>query len=182
MDGAGGLVVIFAKFMLAIGTLTTAVQPQLDRRACLSDAEATDMVMVVAPEALRIMREKCAAVLPADAALLQTTSPINEGFRAAGVEAWPRALPNLVRVMLANGEAVSAQERNMTRATFSAGMAGIMKDMIKPEDCGSANRLFTLMQPLPPSNIAGILMEIMHIGMRDDARKGKPKDFPLCER
>ena len=169
------------KCILAISVLATVMQPQSSKTPCLTDAEATDIFMVIGPEALRAMREKCAAVLPADATLLQPTSSLNEGFRAAGAEAWPRALPSVVRLMQASGEKVSAEESNMSRAAFSVGIAGMLKDMIKPEDCGSANRLLTLLQPLPPSNIAGILLEFIHIDLRNDARKGKPKSIPLCD-
>ena len=162
-------------FVLATGLLSAQVQAA-DSKTCLSDSEFSDVVLLMAPEALKAMSEQCKGNLGKGQVLGNPDSLAIKNFAAASVDAWPRLTPAFARIISKDGKTVTPEEAGMFRTIFLAVMQAQMKGIIKkPEDCKAADRILKLAEPLPPQNLAGIIVEV--------ARMGKQKDNDLlCKR
>lgn len=165
----------YAAWLVATGLLSAQVQAA-DSKACLSDSEFSDVILLMAPEALKAMSEQCKGNLARGQVLGNPDSVAIKSFAAASVDAWPRLTPAFARIISKDAKTVTPEEAGMFRTIFLAVMQAQMKGIIKkPQDCQAADRILKLAEPLPPQNLAGIIVEV--------ARLGKPKDNDLlCKR
>lgn len=163
--------------LCSIATSAQAANPP-----CLSDNEMEDVFLALAPAMLKSMRNVCAATLPSSARLMQLSTPFSIAVETVSKEAFTRALPSVVRVMAATGETVSESEAAMTQQEFSDGMEPIVKDIIEEKDCGPADRLLSLIEPLPIQNIGGLFVELVHLQIADPKNYPKAQIVPLCSR
>lgn len=150
---------------------------------CFSDKEMEDLLIVMAPVALRSLQSQCGAELPISALLRQSPSPLLQSLDIESEKAWPNVMPALFRIM---GRDVSPAEKaafeKMPREVFAAMMASKLDIRVNTKDCRSADAMLSLLQPLPPRNVAGVVIEIMHMKHREEKQKGTAGAMPVCER
>ena len=70
----------------------------------------------------------------------------------------------------------------MPREVFEAGMQPAIGDIIKPSDCEFTDRVVELLQPLPPRNIARLLLEIVRRGQNGKSGTMESPLMPICPR
>ncbi|MBO9580655.1 MAG: hypothetical protein J7498_07160 [Sphingobium sp.] len=164
-----------AAWLVATSLLSAQAQAS-DRPTCLSDAEFSDVILLMAPEALKSMSEQCKGSLTRGQVLGNPDSLAIKNFAAASADAWPRVLPALARFASKKDGKLSETEATLFRSIFLTVTQQQTKGLIKkPEDCQAADRILKLAEPLPPQNLAGIIIEV--------ARMGKQKDSDLlCKR
>lgn len=147
---------------------------------CLSAAEAESVAVSALPDALSSAQRACAPHLPAQSALRNAGERIAQVYRPAADKAWPRAgraFLSAVELPLPEGTSPDVM-RPLLVATISA----LVEQEIKPQDCGTVNEFYSALEPLPPENVAKLLIAFMKLGDRERAPgKGKTSPFTICE-
>jgi hypothetical protein len=145
--------------------LSTASVSAVPDQPCFSGQEMEDILLVLAPMALKTMSDQCVNALPNGAVLGNQDSAIARKLDKESKDAWKRAFPAILRVMLAqSGEKPPLGVAPPTQAEFSARISPMLGKIIKrPESCAPANEILKLAEPLPTRNLAGMLVQIMHM-------------------
>jgi len=148
--------------MLSLLSTSSAAQPS--NPSCFSEREFSDVLLILAPAALKIMSEQCAPTLRSGQVLGNPQSLVAKNIDAASRAAWPRAFSSIIRVMKSQGELPKPEEASMTREAFNAGVAPILGKIItKADSCPVVDKVLKLSEPLPPENLAGMFVQILRI-------------------
>ena len=141
---------------------------------CLTEHEADALVLVVLPDMLQSVGKACATALPPQDSTLRAGLPALVGrYRVEGDAAWPTVKPVIVKL---SGEQMKGIDPDLLRPLVSAFIAPMIAKDIKPGDCPRYDRAATLLAPLPPSNLAGLVVELYRVGTKD---KPNPP-FTIC--
>lgn len=154
--------------------LAIPLQASAQPRSCLTRPEAEAVLLTVAPDALTSVGIVCAAALPSDA-LIRRPGALLDRLRAGSNAAWPRAQDAIRK--LAGEEIGSLLGTDAARPILSALVAPLIATQVKPDDCARIDRIMTALAPLPPRNIATLIVEF--IGVAQDKRRPGGK-FPLA--
>lgn len=144
-------------------------------RACVTAPQAEALVLFVAPELIRQIGQRCAATLPASALVRQTNGAFIARYEAEAERVWPQARDALDNLS-------GAQASQLLGSAFAAPLvASIVAPMVvgnvNAADCPAIERAATLMQPLPPRNVAGLVV----LFAQADAASPRPQmRLPLC--
>lgn len=145
-------------------------------RPCLTEAEAQAVALVALPEIIRQTGVACAGELPATSLLRRARSPLLDRYDAEADRAWPAARAAMVK--LSNPEAEALLGSQFARPLLTTLAAPLIVGRVATKDCGTIDRLVTLLAPLPPRNAAGVIVTTLrHLqarGERDVAA------LPLC--
>ncbi len=157
---------------------------------CLTHSEASGLVIVVAPELIKAAGTACAQVLPSTALIRQTSGPYIEGFQTAADRAWPTAKAGFTKIVAAtdkggaqpdSSKLVSAMlDSDQIRPMLFALISPAIAKTIKPKDCAMIDHMMTELAPLPPANLAEIVVTIIELDSAGKRAKGKPDDLPIC--
>lgn len=158
----------------ALGAQALAAPPG----ACVTPAEASGLMLVMAPEAFKAAGTACAAALPPTALLRQSNSALLQRYQAEAEAAWPAAKGAFGK-LIGKDDAAFAQS-DLMRPLLTALLAPAIAKDIKPADCPRIDHIVTLLAPLPPRNAADLVVEILQLTNAADAHKGKKSDLPLC--
>lgn len=149
---------LIAAFSLLAPTTQPAASPP-----CIHPAEIEHATLFVVPPLLDGLAEQCRASLAPNAYLLTGATELSKRLTADRAVHWERTRGAFVRV--------AGDEK---AAAFSADTASsFLRDMIKmqgakdltPENCATLDRALGLLSPLPPENIAGLIILAMERGM-----------------
>jgi hypothetical protein len=157
---------------LALIALLVAAPPPAER-PCLTHAQLEDLAMFALPPLIEAVAAKCAAHLPAQAYLL------NGGRRLAtslGAESAARGDSAMATLRAMSGEMPSGISAETMRSMVRDMATSEIK--LKPEECTRVDRAGELLAPLPPRNLAGIVVMLAELGMDKDAKKKPP--FTIC--
>ena len=157
---------ISAAFALCLGLGATGAQAAA--QPCVTSDEASVLMLVLAPEAIRAAGTLCARTLPSTALLRQAEQPVARQISGGGGR------------RLAAGEVGDRQDwrpRRNRAGRFGSdappadrhGPAAITGEL-KPKDCAAVDHIVTLLAPLPPRNAAELVVAFMQLG---DDRRGK---------
>lgn len=140
--------------------LQTVHAAQAKTDDCLLAKEAEALFLMAMPVAIEEMKKKCAVILPAESYLLRNGSNLAKRFDAASADRQGEAIAGFHRFSGwvfedMNGEALVPMMRSK--------IGSMMVTDFKSTDCGSIDRVFANLDPLPPKNFAGALIAIMQI-------------------
>jgi hypothetical protein len=155
-----------------IAALLAAAPAEQAQRPCLTEAQVEDMALFALPPLLEAAATACAPALPANAYLLNGGRALAKTVGAESTRRWAGA---------------SAALASMAKDKFPAGLSeatarGLLHDLAAQglaakgaqKECGRINRLADLLSPLPPKNMAGLVILVADIAGEKD--KGKAKD------
>lgn len=167
------------KPLLALLALATA-SPQAPDAPCLTGAQAQAVALVALPEIIRETGTVCAARLPATALVRQTQGPLLARYDAEADRAWPTVQGAIVR--LTNPAAAVLLQSDYARPLLVTLVVPQLVGRIEPADCATVERMVTLLAPLPPRNIAGLVVTAL-AHLKAEKARGKAvdvPDLPLC--
>jgi len=157
---------------LLIAAVVTVSAPPNTERTCLTQAQVEDLTMFALPPLLEAMASRCGPSLPADAYLLNGGRTLSRQLGAEGSSHWKGASSALSTFV---GEKIPAGLTEETTRAFILDLASTeLLGKVKPEDCVRINRLADLLSPLPPRNMAGILVTFAEMAGKDKSN-GKSK-------
>lgn len=167
----GGEESVMRAFVTIAAALSLSGAPAVAQAAnasCFTEREFEDVLMVLAPAALRLMGEQCSPVLRSGAVLGNPDSAFAKSVEAASREAWPGARSTILRVMKSEGETLNPGDLTMTREAFSAGIAPMFGKIItKLDSCPSVDKMLKLVEPVPLRSLAGIFVQILRIAPKE---------------
>ncbi len=164
------------RFLTALALLATTGSAQAQTTAaCVTPAEAEALVLFVAPELIRQAGTRCASALPATALIRRTSGPFLARYEAETEGAWDQAKAALSR--LTAPQAIQLLDSTFAAPIVSSLIAPMVVGNIDPADCPRIERAATLVQSLPPRNVAGLVVLFAQI----DADSPRPQmRLPLC--
>lgn len=164
--------------MLAMVSLPSLAQAQA-QTACVSRAEANALFMNTIPDLIEGMRNKCAASLPSSAFLPSQGQALVARYRAIPPADWGLARSAFVKMMgskdKSGAKMMAAMPDEALKGLLGTAFTIVISERMTEKDCPMADRFIGALSPLPPSNIATIVTELMVIGSRGD-RDG----FRIC--
>ena len=157
--------------LLAVATpLPALAQPA--QPPCITTAEAEQFFLAVAPDLIIAAGTACAVTLPPAALLRRTDGPFLADYRAAAEGAWPKAMAAVAKIAGPNAQALLSQS-DLIRPMIGGLMAAELVGKMKPADCVRADRMLTLLSPLPPQNLAAVAIAVVEA---TQAKRAKPTD------
>jgi hypothetical protein len=165
---------------LALFAITGSAGAQTAERGkpCLTREEASAIMFVLAPEAIRAAGTACAQTLPATALLRQTAGPFLDSFQAESDRAWPIAKSGLAK--LSSGGDLAGLDSELMKPLLSTLIVPMIAKEIKPQDCGKIDHIVNQLAPLPPQNLVELIVSVLEMTGDSRASKGKKNDFPIC--
>ena len=171
-----GIAAALALWALAGASTAQAAE---QAKACLTHGEATAVMFVLAPEAIRAAGTACERTLPSTALLRQTSGPFLDGFQAEADRAWPRAQSGLTK--LAGDNAMAALlEPEVMKPLLKTMIVPMIANEIKPKDCAAIDHIVTQLAPLPPGNLVELVITVLELESASKASKGKKDGLPIC--
>ncbi|TCP37467.1 hypothetical protein [Sphingomonas sp. BK235] len=170
----------FASLAAALaGVALLAAPPAAAQDRCLSSTDAESIALVALPEIIRDAGRVCAA-LPASSLLRKSDSALLQKYDREADRAWPAARTAIAKLSDPAVELLllSDYARPMLTSLFAPQITG----RIQPGDCGTLDRLVTLLEPLPARNTAGIVVATLQY-LKAEKNKGKRDaipDLPVC--
>lgn len=149
-------------------------------RPCLTEADAQAVTLVALPEIIRQTGAVCAAKLPANSLVRQTSGPFLAKYDAEADRAWPKARAAITRMIDPMADVLLQSQ--YARPVLTSLLVPQLVGRINPGDCGTLDRLVTQLAPLPPKNTAGIIVTALAY-MKAEKAKGRNlavPDLPLC--
>lgn len=167
-----------AAAVLAIAAaLATPAEAQ---RNCVTPAEAEALTLVALPEVMLEAGRVCAANLPATSLLRQPGSAFIAKFRTEADRAWPAARGAIAKVV--DPSAAPLLESGYARPFLTSLLVPQLLGRVELRDCGTIDRLVKLLSPLPPRNVAGVVVTTLGWLKAENARGKRVDvpDLPLC--
>lgn len=165
------------KALLAL--LAVAAQPA--ERPCLTAPEAEALATVALPDIIRQAGIACAGQVPATSLLRRPSSAMLTRYDAEADRAWPAARAAIVKLSDPAADALLGSQ--FARPLLSTLVAPLIVGRIAVKDCPTLDRLMTLLEPLPPRNVAGVIVTALQYarGARAPAGVRNPvAELPLC--
>lgn len=162
--------------ILAALSVATPVQAQI----CVTPAEAEGLALVAMPDIIRETGRVCATALPATSLVRRGDSTFLARYQAEADRAWPSVKATIAKV---TDPSVSLLlDSDFARPMLSSLLVPQLVGRIAVSDCGTIDRLVTLLAPLPPRNTAGIVVTTLAY-LKAEKAKGRNvavPDLPLC--
>lgn len=168
-----------ALLALAVGAMLVSA-PAAAQTRCLTEADAESIALVAMPDIVRGAGIVCAARLPSSSLVRQTAGPFLDKYQAAADRAWPGARAAIVKLSDPAIEVLLASD--YARPLLTAALSPLLVGRIAAKDCGTIDHLLTLLAPLPPRNMAGVIVVTLQY-LKAEKAKGKNvavPDLPLC--
>ena len=160
------------KVLLLAAALASPAPP----RPCLTSAEAEAVALVAMPEIIRQTGVACAAQLPATSLVRRTQSPLLQRYDAEADRAWPGARAAIVKVTDAQAAALLGSD--YARPLLTTLIAPLIVGRVAAKDCGTIDQLVMSLEPLPPRNVAGVVVTaIRYLQARGERNVAA---LPLC--
>lgn len=149
-------------------------------KPCLTAPEAESLALVALPEIIAETGRVCAARLPAASLIRRAQGPLLARYRAAADAAWPAAQNAITK--LSDPAAILLLQSEYARPVLTSLITPLIVGRIALADCGTIDRLVTLLEPLPPRNTAGVVVTVLQYLKADRTRGGRSgvPDLPLC--
>lgn len=157
---------LIAAALLCLGSGAHAAQTITMQLPCVSAPEAEALITSILPETIEQLGSACAGTLPPGALLRQPPAALIARYRADADAAWPGAQKAVQR--LAGDNIGGLLSGSLARPLIASLLAPAITRAVQPGDCPAYDRIVTLAQPLPPRNLAGLLVAAWELA---DARK-----------
>lgn len=145
---------------------------------CLTEREVRGLILYAMPDIIEQGGGSCAAVLPADSYIARSRADLLARYRAAAPPA-SVARTGIARMAGVPEDRFAALDDKALHALVAAGLSSAMAKGIKTGDCRIVSDVLEQLAPLPPANIASLLV----IALREAGRKPDRKDanpFHIC--
>ncbi len=142
---------------------------------CLSTVQAEALIMYLLPKAVDASRDRCAAVLPIDSALMAENSNRLEEYDAASESAWPQAREALA--VISDDKVPAELDDRLVRPIADLIATTMIGDAINPRDCRVIDKIYGDLEPMPSRNLASLAVTIIQVSTKDDANT----DIPICK-
>jgi hypothetical protein len=154
--------VAFRALALAAALALPAQAMAQAAKPCLTAAEAEGLATFALPALIEGLSSQCAASLPATAPLVQSGKLIAAKYQPDADRAWPAAGAAFDKLSGMKMSAAMGQAglRGLLNGALTAGIA---KDM-KPGTCTTVDRFVDILQPLPASNMARLVVAFLELG------------------
>ena len=164
------------KLLMLAAALAASPAP----RACLTEADAQAVALVALPEIIRQTGTVCAARLPANSLVRRTNGPFLAKYDAEADRAWPVARAAITRMIDPMADVLLQSQ--YARPVLTSLLVPQLVGRIEPADCGTLDRLVTLLAPLPARNTAAIVVTALAYFKAEKAkgRNVAVPDLPLC--
>lgn len=165
---------LFALAGLGCGSVAEAQAP------CLTTADAEAVTLVALPDILAETGRVCAARLPAASPLLHPDGSFQRRFQQEADRAWPAARAAIGHLSLDLAQPLLASD--YARPLLTSLLVPLLVGRIAVADCPTIDRLVTQLAPLPPRNVAGVIVTTLGY-LRQEKAAGKNvtiPDLPLC--
>lgn len=170
------------KRVLAALALVALPGSALAQTQCLTTAEAEAITLVAFPDIILETGRVCTA-LPAASLVRRTTGPFISRYQAEADRAWPAARTAIAKLSDPRVSMLLLQSE-LARPLITSLIAPLIVGRVQPADCGTIDRLATLLEPLPPRNTAGIVVtSLQHLKAekaRGNASVRDLPDLPVC--
>ena len=157
-------------FLLALSTLLLpGAAVGQSATTCLTSPEAEALVTYALPSAIRAITTKCATVLPATTALIQSGPIIAARYQGDADRAWPVARIAFGKVSGLQLTSLLGEPgaKGLVDAAFGAGLA----EKVKPDDCSKVDRMVNILEPLPARNMAMLITALIEFSRADKSGK-----------
>lgn len=168
------------RLLAAFAVAGIASAPVAAQTRCITTPEAEAMTLVALPDLIRQTGTVCAGRLPAASLIRDPSGRLVSRYEAEATRAWPIARGAIVKL---SDPAVDVMlESEFARPLLTSLLVPMLVGRIAPADCGTIDRLVTLLEPLPPRNTAGIVVATLQYLKAEKARGGNVSvpDLPLC--
>lgn len=165
----------------ALAALALVATPATAQIRCITTPEAEAMALVAMPDILHETGKLCASRLPARSLLRGDTTPLVARYQVEADRAWPTVQSAIVK--LSDPMVDVLLQSQYARPMLTTLIVPLIVGRIAVEDCGTIDRLVTLLEPLPPRNTAGIVVVTLRYLKTEQAKGGKVAvpDLPLCQ-
>jgi hypothetical protein len=164
-----------------IVALATLAVPEVAaaQNGCITAPEAEAMTLVAMPDILRETGRVCAARLPANS-LIRGNGTLIAKYETAADQAWPSARAAIVK--LSDPAIDTLLQSDYARPLLTSLLVPFIVGRIGLEDCGTIDRLVTQLAPLPPRNMASVVVTALQYLKTEKARGRQVAvpDLPLC--
>lgn len=148
--------------LLPAGTASAAAP------ACLTRTEATGLVGYALPQVIRGSGKRCQSTLPSGAFLTVKANAMAQRYETQKAGYWPQAKQAFLKVGSAKDPAMAQIFRSMPDESLQklvdAAVEGIVVQAIPLDKCLTIDSAASLLSPLPPENMAGVIALLMDIG------------------
>lgn len=170
------------KRMFAALLLSTMPTAALAQTPCLSSAEAESIALVAFPDIIRETGRVCTA-LPATSLVRRGSGPFMARYEAEADRAWPAARDAIAKLSDPRVSMLLLQS-DFARPLITSLMAPQVVGRIQAADCPTIDRIVTLLEPLPPRNVAGVVVAaLQHLRAeqaRGTAAVARVPELPVC--
>lgn len=175
-----GITAAAAAWMALCGTGAHATAT-VQEKPCITPAEVQAIFVSIAPGIVRSVRDTCKATLPRTAYLTTRGESLAQRYVDIAHTARPLAIAAFGRL---GGEKVRDGLNDAMYEIMIEGMVGPMiVGELKPKDCPLIDRTLELLDPLPPSNMAGVITLLIEVGFKGSKQSPDKKapPFEICE-
>ncbi|MBY8821407.1 hypothetical protein [Sphingomonas colocasiae] len=160
----------------ALALLATPVAAQTKAKPCLQPEEVDAVLLSLAPKLIEAASTTCKPYLPETAYLNQSSRALAERYRAIGAPLWPVAHKAMLKISgMDKAKLNPLIDADATRAMIESLIPQAIAK-IKPKECVAADRFASLLDPLPPQNLAGLFTTILQIVSEDNTEKNVEKN------
>ena len=164
----------------ALAAIALLASPAVAQPRCITGPKAESLTLVAMPDILRETGRVCAAQLPAASLIRRQSSALIDRYQIESDRAWPAARAAIVKL---SDPAVDAMlDSDFARPLLTTLLVPQIVGRIATRDCGTIDRMVTLLAPLPPRNTAGIIVTTLTY-LKAEKAKGRNvavPDLPLC--
>ena len=168
------------KIVAAFAAIALLASPAAAQQRCITGPEAEALTLVAMPDIIRETGRVCAAQLPSASLIRRQSSALIGRYETEAERAWPAARAAIVKL---SDPAVDALlDSDFARPLLTTLLVPQIVGRIALRDCATIDRLVTLLEPLPPRNTAGIVVETLRYLKSQKARGGaiSVASLPLC--
>ena len=168
--------------LLAAAALLATPATAFAQTPCLTTAEAEAITLVAFPDIILEAGRVC-TTLPAASLVRRTSGPFLSRYQAEADRAWPAARSAIAKLSDPRVSMLLLQS-DYARPLITSLIAPQVLGRVQQADCGTIDRIVTLLEPLPPRNTAGILVaSLQHLKAekaRGTAAVADLPDLPVC--
>jgi hypothetical protein len=168
------------KLLAAIAALSLVAAPVSAQKPCLSAPEAEALTLVALPDILRETGRICTGRLAPASPLRVADGSFLSRYDAEANRAWPEARAAIVKLSDPATDLLLGSQ--YARPVLVSVVVPLIVGQIAVDDCPVIDRMVTLLSPLPPRNVAGVVVETLRF-LKTEKAKGRlvdVPDLPLC--
>lgn len=143
---------------------------QASGQACLTRPEATGLVAYALPQVIRGSGKRCQTSLPSGSFLTANAGAMAQRYETQKAGYWPQAKQAFLKVGSAKDPGMAQMFRSMPddslQKLLDVAVEGIVVQAIPLNSCTTIDTAASLLAPLPPENLAGVIALAIEVGRK----------------